>query len=49
MKKYYEEPTVEIRNYALPPKDVVMTSTTEGSDSGTGGGFDGDDFEYWPK
>lgn len=47
MKKYYEEPTVEIRNYAHLPKDVVMTSTIIDGGNGGNGGIDGDDFDYW--
>ena len=26
MKKFYEEPEIQIRNYVLPTRDVVMTS-----------------------
>lgn len=50
MKKFYEEPVVEIRNYALPPRDVVMTSDINAGESGgTSGGTlgDGDDFDYF--
>jgi hypothetical protein len=47
MKKSYEEPIVEIRNYTLPPKDVVMTSLGGYSESGGEGGLDGDDFDYF--
>jgi len=28
MKKIYEEPEIQIRNYVLPVSDVVMTSYT---------------------
>ncbi len=48
MKKLYEEPIVEIRNYALPPRDVVMTSDIGGDDQGTNPDLnDGDDFDYF--
>lgn len=48
MKKFYEEPLVEIRNYALPPSDIVMTSDITEGDGDTGSDFDdGDDFEYF--
>lgn len=42
MKKLYEDPLIEIRNYALPPRDVVMTSDISGrdGDDGTGSGID---------
>lgn len=39
MKKLYEEPVIEVRNYILPPSDVVMTSKTDLDD--------GDDYEYF--
>lgn len=46
MKKLYEEPIVEIRNYALPMRDVVMTSDIGGDDGGKNPDLgDGDDFE----
>lgn len=47
MKKLYEEPMIEIRNYTLPPKDVVMTSSIDEGDGDNGPGFDGDDFDYF--
>lgn len=46
MKKLYEEPVAEIRNYSLPVRDVVMTSDinsgNDGKDPDLG---DGDDVE----
>ncbi len=50
MKKAYEDPIIEIRNYALPLRDVVMTSDiNSGGSGGTEGGDlgDGDDFDYF--
>lgn len=40
MKKLYEEPEIQIRNYALPARDVVMTSDIDLND--------GDDNGYKP-
>ncbi len=43
MKKLYEEPEIQIRNYKLPLRDVVMTSDpSNGNDLG-----DGDDYDYF--
>lgn len=49
MKKAYEGPNIEIRNYTLPLRDVVMTSDISGGGSGGSGGDlgDGDDFDYF--
>lgn len=44
MKKYYEGPEIIVRNYALIPSNIVMTSTgtpSDGSDPNLG---DGDDY-----
>lgn len=41
MKKIYEEPEIQIRNYVLPVSDVVMTSTLIDGDN-YGGDGDGD-------
>ncbi len=40
MKKVYEEPELEIRNYVLPPRDIIMTSDDPDLD-------DGPDFNYF--
>lgn len=45
MKKLYEEPEIQIRNYALPPRDVVMTS--DPSDGDGNDLYDGDDYDYF--
>lgn len=49
MKRLYEEPSVEIRSYALPLKDVVMTSdiSSGGADGKKPDLGDGDDFDYF--
>lgn len=50
MKKYYEGPEIQIRNYSLPARDVVMTSDpnvnqeTGGKDTGL---EDGDNYGYF--
>ena len=48
MKKFYEEPEIQIRNYVLPTRDVVMTSdpNVENPDKGRDRG-DGDDDEFF--
>ena len=48
MKKLYEEPEIQIRNYALPTRDVVMTSdpNVENPDKGSDLG-DGDDYDFF--
>jgi hypothetical protein len=49
MKKLYEEPEIQIRNYALPTSDVVMTSdpnVPETPDKGPDLG-DGDDYDFF--
>ena len=48
MKKFYEEPEIQIRNYALPTRDVVMTSdpNVENPDKGQDLG-DGDDYDFF--
>ncbi len=48
MKKLYEEPEIQIRNYALPARDVVMTSdpNIDGSDKGPDLD-DGDDYDFF--
>ncbi|MCI5734633.1 MAG: hypothetical protein SOY48_04185 [Eubacterium sp.] len=48
MKKLYEEPEIQIRNYALPARDVVMTSDPN-VDTGTKGPdlTDGDDYDFF--
>ena len=38
MKKIYEEPEIQIRNYVLPVSDVVMTSTLTDGDNYGGDG-----------
>lgn len=43
MKKLYEEPILEVRNYAIPPRDIVMTSDGETGGSNPGTNLDGDD------
>jgi len=40
MKKFYNEPEMEVRNYSLPPRDIVMTSDAGGDNNLE----DGDDF-----
>ncbi len=45
MKKIYEEPEIQIRNYVLPVSDVVMTSTLDGDNYGGDGDGSGDYFE----
>lgn len=48
MKKLYEEPIAEIRNYSLPARDVVMTSDINGGDNGKDPDLgDGDDFDLF--
>lgn len=48
MKKIYEEPEIQIRNYVLPVSDVVMTSDnsdlTDGDNYGGKGDGSGDYF-----
>ncbi len=48
MKKIYEEPEIQIRNYVLPASDVVMTSDnpdlTDGDNYGGKGDGSGDYF-----
>ncbi|MGN0522224.1 MAG: hypothetical protein ACI4IQ_06260 [Eubacterium sp.] len=44
MRKIYEGPEIEVRNYSLPPRDIVMTS--DPSDNGDNSLEDGDDFDY---
>ncbi len=49
MRKTYEEPEIQIRSYALPSRDVVMTSDINAG-SGTGGKGDledGNDYDYF--
>ena len=48
MKKFYEEPEIQIRNYVLPTRDVVMTSDphVENPDKGPDLG-DGDDYDFF--
>ena len=48
MKKFYEEPEIQIRNYVLPTRDVVMTSdqNVENPDKGPDLG-DGDDYDFF--
>ena len=48
MRKTYEEPEIQIRSYALPSRNVVMTSDPNAG-SGTGGNGDledGNDYNY---
>lgn len=48
MKKLYEEPEIQIRNYALPTRDVVMTSDPNVEKPGTGPDLgDGDDYDFF--
>lgn len=45
MRKIYEEPEIQIRNYELPVGNIVMTSDpSDGNDNNLG---DGDDVEYF--
>lgn len=44
MKMIYDEPLIEIRNYSLPPKDVVITASVTNPDPDL---EDGDDFEIF--
>ena len=48
MKKFYEEPEIQIRNYVLPTRDVVMPSdpNVENPDTGKELG-DGDDYDFF--
>lgn len=45
MKKAYEEPEIQVRNYSLPPRDVVMTSDPSIDNKNNLG--DGDDYNYF--
>jgi hypothetical protein len=48
MKRLYDEPFIEVRNYSLPPKDVVMTSTISGEDNSNAANLgDGADYNYF--
>ncbi len=48
MKKFYDEPVIEIRNYILPPSNIVMTSDIGEGDGDNGSDLDdGDDFDYF--
>lgn len=48
MKKFYSDPEMEIRNYLLPPTNIVMTSYVgEGDDDKGPSLSDGDDFDYF--
>ena len=47
MKKFYSDPEIEIRNYLLPPTDIVMTSDINEGDGGSGTDLGGDDFDYF--
>ena len=49
MKKFYEEPEIQIRNYVLPTRDVVMTSDPNVVEKpGTGPDLgDGDDYDFF--
>ncbi len=48
MKKFYSDPEMEIRNYLLPPTNIVMTSYVGEGDGDTGPDLgDGDDFDYF--
>ena len=50
MKKIYEEPEIQIRNYVLPVSDVVMTSTlTDGDNYGGDGDGSGYNFRIFSK
>lgn len=42
MKKLYEEPEIEVRNYTLPPTGILTESVTDPDLN------DGDDYEYLP-
>lgn len=48
MKKLYEEPEIQIRTYALPTRDVVMTSDPN-IDGGNNKGDleDGDRYDFF--
>lgn len=41
MKKYYAQPEFEVRNYVLPPNDVVTTSDPNAGDNNNGDLNDG--------
>lgn len=49
MKKLYEEPEIQIRNYVLPARDVVMTSDPNVPSGGDKGPdlSDGDDYDFF--
>ena len=50
MKKYYEGPEITVRNYALNPGNIVMTSDPNVGAGGSGGDSnlgDGDDYDYF--
>lgn len=42
MKKSYETPQIEVRNYTLPPNGVIMTSNGEVTTN-----LDGEDVTYF--
>ncbi len=47
MKKLYEEPEIQIRNYTLPLSDVVMTSDPNAGEGSNGPDLgDGEDYTY---
>lgn len=45
MKKIYVDPEMQVRNYLLPPRNVVMTSDTGNNSGGDNDLEDGDFFE----
>ncbi len=47
MKKFYEEPKLEIRNYELPPSDVITTSVDLGDGPDYGYGDETDNGERY--
>lgn len=49
MKKFYEGPEIEVRNYQLNPTNIVMTSGLGDDEHGDNNGNlnDGDDFDYF--
>lgn len=46
MKKFYEEPEIQIHNYSLPARDVVMTSDPNSGEDNNNNLGDGDDVTY---
>lgn len=52
MKKIYEEPEIQIRNYVLPASNIVMTSDNTQPDLSNGDNYGGEgdgSGNYFPK